>query len=558
MSKTAWDKRITRRTLLKESLVVTGGVLALPLLQGCATGQTPAQTAAPTVQTAAPNGTAQAGTSQTPTTAGTGQPQKGGTLKISMPSDARTLGFPPNISSINDQIAAAPAMEPLAHFDDSLGWAPVLATSWDLDADAKTITLQLRQGVKFHDGTDFNAEAAKWNIEKGIEAKRLVSVDKAEVVDDHTVKLTLAKWDITQLDEVLDYRMMSPSAYESSTADDKDTWAVNNPVGTGPFKFVSWERDVAIKYARNENYWQEGKPYLDAIEFYPIADNTVRISAFQTGEQHVAFRMSANDIPTVESAGKVVQVLKTGLGAAAMPLYPDSGNENSPFADLKVRQAVAYAINRKEISDALFAGLAEPMNQWTVSASPEYNQDIVGTPYDPEKAKQLLAEAGYPNGFETILNGAEGNNDFLTAIQSYLAAVGIQAKINVLNSAAYEQLTRNAGWEGLALALPKMAPNSALEMRNGTISPEGVYVARCTLHPEDVLEVLDQALSAPDEKTKIERTKELAKLVFDKYQLIIPVVAQVWLAGKDPSVQADGLMVNELTTWYPADAWIKA
>ena len=192
------------------------------------------------------------------TTSPTGS-QYGGILKIGMDSDARSLGDPLD-TWYQTHVMGRPALEVLGRYDEQGIMTPWLAESWDEDASAMTFTIKLRKGVKFHDGTDFNAEAVKWNWQRFIDSKdeAVAAVKSIDIVDTYTIRANLSTWDNYITYNLCNYAgiMVSPTAWETNGSD----WGEKNPVGTGPFQFVSWERDQSVKYKKFDGYWQKGKP----------------------------------------------------------------------------------------------------------------------------------------------------------------------------------------------------------------------------------------------------------------------------------------------------------
>ena len=217
-----------------------------------------------------------------------------------------------------------------------------------------------------------------------------------EVLDDYTVKVNLKQYQNSILGSMaVSDVFVSPTAYNTKGID----WARYNPVGTGPFKFVSFARDVSLKFTKFDGYWQKGLPYLDGIENAVIQDPMTRAATFQSGDGNV---ISSADARTASDLGaRGYDVISQANGYAV--LLPDSANPDSPFAKQKVREAVEYAIDKAAIAKALGYGFWTADYQATIPTGMAYNSDITGRLYDPQKAKQLLAEAGYPNGFDTTI-----------------------------------------------------------------------------------------------------------------------------------------------------------
>ena len=208
----------------------------------------------------------------------------GGVLRIVYGDPINCIGYPGGIASFQEHQVAEPAVETLGRYDESGALVPYLAKDFELDADSLTLTIHLREGVKFHDGTICDAEAVKWNLEefKASGRNEIDDVASIEVIDPLTLVLHLSRWNNSIAEAVLFTagRIVSPTYFKTHGRDA----AMANPVGTGPFKFVKWERDVRIVYEKNEDYRVAGQPYLDGIEIIFMPDTTTMISALRTGE----------------------------------------------------------------------------------------------------------------------------------------------------------------------------------------------------------------------------------------------------------------------------------
>ena len=357
---------------------------------------------------------------------------------IISPNSPSSFGYPIQFSGFAPYFAVPPCLESLIDSDIKGNLRGELATSWDTAADGSSITFHLRQGVKFHDGTDFNADAAKWNLDlylkRGTGAPALwKSVDK---VDNNTIRINLKSYDNTQLTQ--SYFFISPTAVQQNGID----WAITHPVGTGPSKFKSFVRDTSLEYERFDGYWGD-KARVDGIKFLYIVDPTTAGMAFKGGDAQVW-----------ESAdAKTAFDLKTKLGfkeetrrGPLMNLIPDSAHASSPFSNQKVREALEYAINRPEIVNTLGYGTWEAVNQPCAPEQFGHVDNLAGRPYNVAKARQLLIEAGYPEGFSTtIITSSAFPQDPLVAIQSYLATLSIRVTIDVQSPSKWAA-TRLAGW----------------------------------------------------------------------------------------------------------------
>lgn len=506
---------------------------------------TVAPTTAPTVApTAVPTASAKA-------------PTTGGILRISTVPDADILGYPPTMTKLNDFYFAATSLESLIKFDDTGAPAAGLASAWKVDVAAKTITLSLQKGVKFQDGSDFNAQVAKWNLDGIRNSKRteLAAVSSIDVVDDSTIRLNLSKYDssivVTLAGPV--GLMISQSAFEKNGG---QAWAEKNPVGTGPFKLVSWQRDVKQTYTRFVGYWQKGKPYLDGVEWIIVADPLVRLASFKAGESNVTQNIEPKDAKQLEAEGKY---RISTLASALYALAPDGANPNSVFAKLQVRQAVDYAIDKQALADTLGYGYWKPLYQAAAPGSWAENPNVTGNKYNPTKAKQLLADAGYPNGFKTTIytpNTPQIIVDMLTAVQGYLKAVGIDAKIEAMEQVRYGDVYAGKGWQdGLAMAPMGLSPNE-IGLLNRLFLPGSVLLPKA-LRPPVFQQKLIEVGGAADNDTKQKLTWELQKIGTEDNAMMIWLHTSVGISATTLKVHNDGFNKTIGVPWTPAEAWIE-
>jgi len=481
-------------------------------------------------------------------------PKYGGTLRLILNKSPINLGYPPQSQTIEEFMVSNPAYESLGRYDKNGNIVPWLAESWQEDASAKTITIKLKQGIKFHDGTDFNAQAVKWNIDQMLAAERgeFADVESAEAVDGATVRVRLKNWNSSMIEALAIFmRIMSPAAFDKLGRDGLS----KHPVGTGPFEFVSFEQDVSVKYKRFDGYWQQGKPYLDGIEFRFIPDATTAASALQAGEADGYLNIPAEVANQLKSSAQLIR-LESGLGALAIGLITNSADPNSPFADVRVRKAMGHAIDKNAIISSLFGEWVIPTNQWGLPTSWSYNPDVQGTPYDPDKAKQLLAEAGYPNGFQTTLTGTQGQEQFMAAIQQYLQKVGINAKVDIVDLGAFKQMTGDKGsWNGIITFNHRGDADLALYMARN-FAPNGPLYARNIQHPDKVTQLLAAARSAPDFETKRKISHDLQKAVFDEFALAYPMYVTTSPAALKPYVKDNGINQTYMTLFTPENAWL--
>ena len=488
-------------------------------------------------------------------------PRQGGILKIADHRPTMFLGYPQKMVQGYYKRQATPAIESLFRLDKGGQAVPWLATGWKTDSSGKIITLTLRKGVKFHDGSDFNAEAVKWNLDQAISTKQFGSVliDSVDVVDPYTVRINLKQRDNTVIG-MLSYSyigmMISPTAFKTKG----EEWATANPVGTGPFRFVSWEKDVKITFRKFDGYWQKGKPYLDGIESFVISDKVVGGLSFKRGETDSLIEPLYEDIAGYEKESYRVNRL---LGAFASPnagAIPDAADPSSPFANLKVRQAVIHAIDTQAMVKAVLAGEGVGCTQWMFPGHWAYNPSIIGYPYNPEKAKQLLAEAGYPNGFKTkytIMAGTVEYQQYGQALAGYLDKVGIQVELVTIPAPQMATIwSRGGGWDGMIQLFPPPYPDVAAGLRDRFFGDGKNY--KEMLAPDDYKQAVTNAVTAADFATKQKWTQEALRLLIDKYALAIPIYHPNRVVVERPYVHGTGLYsVATDSQWTPEDAWLE-
>jgi peptide/nickel transport system substrate-binding protein len=527
----------------KTLLILMAFVVLLSLgLIACGepTATTPATTtpATTTPATTTPATTTPATTTPATTTPATTTPpidKYGGVLKeVLTVGPATPIGYPPE--GAPDALAdAVPACESLVRVRNGGVVEPLLATGWEIAPDGKSVTFTLRQGVKFHDGTEFNADAVKWNFDKLIEAKRVTDWESVDVIDNYTVRVNITGYKNTILTGFGGGGgIISPTAVEKNGLE----WARWHPVGTGPFKFVEYERDARLVYERNDDYWQEGLPYLDGVEFVVIADETVRSIAFQKGDIHT---MRASGITAVELRDMGFDYVTRAGGTFV--LIPDSNNPESPFADRKVRLAISYAIDREALAEALGYGFSRPAYQVFPGFKETAIPNLDKHEFDQDVAKELLAQAGHPGGFPTTIHAfiRVVPKDYVVAIANMLGEVGIVVEQDFPEAGKYTEY-RFGGWSDamMAHALGTFENlNSSFVMYFGGIQFPSVQ------KPEGWQEAYDAALSS--ETVDPVKTQALVKLMHDNV-MVIPYLEETAVAFIQKGVHDSGQLKDSLTT----------
>ena len=355
----------------------------------------------------------------------------------------------------NDTLSQAMAKsfyEGLFGFDKDMTLIPVLAEGYEVSKDGLVYTVKLKKGIKFHDGTDFKADAVKANFDRVTNPDNKLkryglynNIGKTEVVDDYTAKITLKTPFSAFINQLAHPSgiMISPTALKKYGKD-----IAFNPVGTGPFKFVEWKPTDYLKVAKNENYWRKGLPKVDTITWKPVIDSNSRAAMMQTSEAHFMFPVPYEQAETLKA--------KPDLELTASPSivlrYLSMNTQQKPFDNPKVREAIAYAINKEALAKVAFSGYAAPA-EGVVPPGVEYNVKLGPWPYDVAKAKKLMAEAGYPNGFETELWSAYNHSvaqKVTQFLQQQLGQIGIRAKITLLETG--QRVEKVESWQDPATA----------------------------------------------------------------------------------------------------------
>ena len=362
----------------------------------------------------------------------------------SLPVSARTLvvGVDDNLTlldpaDVNDtlsQSATRLIYQGLYGFDANMGIEPLLATGSEVNADATVYTFHLRPGIKFQDGTDFNADAVKVNILRVMNPdnhlKRqsmLTMVDHVVVRDPLTVEVHL-KQPFGALVNTMAHPatfMISPAAIEKWGKD-----IGRHPVGTGPFLFKSWSGDT-LETTKNPAYWRVGLPRVDGVTIRSVPENGSRVAMLQAGEAQFVFPLPPELVP-VASANKALEVVRT---PSIVVRYVSLNTVKKPFDDIRVRQALNYAVDKAAFCKVVFSGFCTPADT-TVPLPLKYSQSQGVWPYDPAKARALLTEAGYPNGFDSEIV-ARNNSTFIRGmqfVQQQLAQVGVRLIVTPLEA----------------------------------------------------------------------------------------------------------------------------
>ncbi|HEY7647392.1 MAG TPA: ABC transporter substrate-binding protein [Methylomirabilota bacterium] len=464
--------------------------------------------------------------------------KRGGTLIMLVQPEPPTLAAYQSTSGPIGQVMSK-VYEGLLEYDFNLKPIPGLAQSWTVSPDGKTITFKLQHGVTFHDGKPFTSADVKFSIHDVLRKLHprgpgtFREVTEIDTPDEHTVIFRLAN--------PAPYLMMALSGYESPMlpkhlfegTDPKTSKYANQPVGTGPFKFVEWRRGEFIRLDRNPDYWRKGRPYLDRIVARFIADSATRTASIEKGDVHLAgfAAIPWSDVPALAKVPHIVTTTK-GYEMSSPIVELDFNTTKPPFDNLKVRQAVSYAINRKFIIDNVWFKAGKPAtgpisSNFTVAGF--YTPDVrrYEVPNGIEIANKLLDEAGFKRGangirFEIVHDltpyGEEWQR-FGEAVQQTLAQIGIKATLRYEDVPTWLrrlytdydfQLSSN--WiQGLAdpvIGVHRLYHSKAI--RQGV-----VFVNESRWSSPRTDELMDQATVEPDARKRGALYKEFQKLVVE-------------------------------------------
>jgi len=499
-----------------------------------------ATTAVATTTTKAPSATSSAPTA---TTSAADAAKYGGVYVLSLTvAPARPIGYPSEASG-DSYTVANPCNETLISVDMKGNIIPKLAVSWDIPADGKSMIIGLRKGVKFHDGSDFNAEVAKWNLDLQIAAKKTTDWTSVDIIDNYTIRINVPSYKNTLLTNLATGNtQMVSKAYVDKNGIEAARW---HPVGTGPFMFDSYVRDSTLTYKRNPNYWQPGKPYLDGVRFVVLLEATTRKLAFQKGDIH-EIAVEGIDAQELQKAGYDMYTEAGGT----FTLIPDSKNNNSPWSNINVRLAASYSLNREALSSALGFGFTKPAYQLYPSFAQAAIPDLVKHVYNPDKAKQLLKDGGYPVGFKTTqwVFSRVVPDDYATAINAQLRDVGINISTEPTTAAKYDDI-RYAGWNN------GLMNHSLLNYSN--YAGFGTFFGQLQFPsvklPNGYAEGANAMVLTKEPQPAL--IQALMRLIYDDV-MVIPYMEQTKVAFLNKGVHNPGKITYSLTNMDVNDAWL--
>jgi peptide/nickel transport system substrate-binding protein len=375
-------------------------------------------------------------------------PTPGGTLTVTLSAEPPGLDPTTSPAATIKRVVHYNLFEGLLKVDRNGKVVPMLAKSYAVSKDGKEYTFTLHPGIKFHDGSACTAEDVKFSLERILDPKTAApyrmyyeGIESVQVVDPLNVKIKLKKYDSMFLFNIA----RGDAVIVPRQAVDK---LKSQPIGTGPFKLAEWKRGDSIVLVKNADYHIKGVPYLDKVVFKFIPDPSSQLAALKAGDVDViAYDMAPENVAALEKDARF-KVLK---GHTTTDVIMAMNHSKKPFSDPKVRQAITLAIDRKAVIQGAMSGFGTPIGSHMDPTNPYY-VDLSGLyPYNPEKAKQLLTEAGYPKGFDAVLKLPEPYAYARRSgevIADQLSKVGIKLTLEVIQMGQWvDRVFKNADYD---------------------------------------------------------------------------------------------------------------
>lgn len=499
----------------KGMALMMAAVMAAGLLTGCWGN--------PADQKDAAGDTAGSGTTKAQAESPADNP--GGTLKIAVNSESvhTMLNFDLTGAGV-DYYYSWPVYESLFRPNAQGTVDPWLLEDYSYDPEALTYTFHVRKGVTFADGTVLDAEAVKWNLDHYLEVGAKVeallsSIESVEVIDEYTVQLNLNQWS-----SILPYAfsrecgyMFSPTFFEEHG----EEYCKEHPCGTGPYELTEWNYDVSKVFTRRDDYWG-GEVKLDSIEYIIYTDPLVSSAALQSGEVDAILALSAESADALTASGYEIKTCAVKSHSYLLCFNSLDQKGGDPTGNLLVRQAICHAIDADALVSAVWGNYGSVRNQFGVGGH-YYSDTVQGYEYNPEKAKELLAQAGYADGFDISLKTEDSSalKNAATIIQSYLAQVGIRVELTILSGA--DANSAESGWgEGMWLhgsSVYVSVPMQMASMFRQNLSGH-VLGLNNLLRPDDVEEALAASVMAKNEEEAVGSVGEANRLLSDEYCIV--------------------------------------
>jgi len=492
-------------------------------------------------------------------------PVYGGVLRIIYPAGPAMMSYVPMMTP-QEHTQIFPAGERLVDTTRDRtkggGVEPVLAEKVDEDVKGLKITWHIRKGVKFSDGSDLDADVVRWNFQQIIDSQTLPYKEcfkDMKVTDKYTLVMDLNKYS-NQLVPSWGWWpiITSKAAWDKASGGDLEKgkeWARTHIVGTGPFTLKEYVRDDHMTWVKNPNYWRKGRPYLDGIEYKYIPDNVTAAAMMQAKQADAWAQAPVSFQADLMKKGFKRQSSWPALGYS---IWINTANPKSKWQDKRLREAVEYAIDKEAVAKALGFGLLKPLKSLPPVGEWGYDPNYNLRPYNPAKAKQLLAEAGYPNGLKAklLVFTTQDQRDAATALKQYLDEAGFQIDIDVADPGRFfGTIYTNPPGPDLDLSFWMTGRDSNYLMTYMRwFSTEPFTVLSFLGHPEGQAQADVDAQKLTSPKAQEAATRKLMRIITDN-ALVIPIYDQP-SAEMDQPYTHSGRYEQGLVRWQTEEVWM--
>lgn len=464
------------------------------------------------------------------------------------------------------QNSAKSMYEGLFGLDKDMKLKNALATGYEVSKDGLVYTVTLRKGVMFHDGTEFKADAVKANFDRVTNKDNALrrytlymNIAKTEVVDDYTVRITLHtpfSAFINQLAHPAGV-MICPKSLEKYPGKQ----IAFHPCGTGPYILKDYNPSEILHVVKNPNYWQKGLPKLDGIYFKPVPENSTRVAMLRTGEAQFIFPVPPEQAKTLTGSDN----LEVTVSPSIIERYVAFNTKTKPFNDVRVRKALNYAVNKEALAKVAFSGYAVP----ATGSAPEgvdYAKVYEPWPYDPKKARELLKEAGYPNGFTATLWSLYNHTTaqkVIQFLQQQLAQVGIKVETKLLEPGVRTELILHV--KGAADSKSRLF---YIGWSDGSFDPDQVLrpILHSTQQPPVYMnttyyankhfdELIDKALVEPNEAKRNQLYEDAQKTAWEDAPWAF-LLFEMSTGASNKHLKNFNMMVDQSFEFYNAE-WVE-
>lgn len=449
----------------------------------------------------------------------------GGSVVVGITQDLDSLD-PHNVAYAGTREVLFNLFEGLVKAESNGDLVPAVASDYDISDDAKVYTFTLREGIKFHDGSLVTVDDIKYSIERYAdiqdEESAFSNLEKVVIKDENTVEIQLIQGNSEFLAELT--CAIIPKANEANVA--------TNPIGTGPFKYASFSAGQKLVVEKNEDYWKKGYPFLDEVEFKIIADTDSAMLELEAGSIDIYQYLTVDQANTLSNKFNILE----GSVNYVQGLFLN--NKFEPFTNVKVRQALYYAIDRDAINEFIFAGKSHIIGTNMIPAFTKYYESSTEKTYEVniEKAKQLLKEAGYENGFTftiTVPNNYAPHEGAAQIIEQSLKEIGITVKIELVEFTTwYSDVYLARNYEGTVVAVDgTLAPSSWFAKNLSTAANNFTNYSNA-----DFDSLYQQALNTTNDEEKVNLYKQLQEILSeDAASIYIQDPANLVAVNKDLS-----------------------